>query len=115
MAKVNERALYAGIASLAIAGVALRAAGPRSLRRFATALLCFAGLEALLVLLGGKVAGSIWWLLHAPSALLLGVDEILERYGPVVSTLAHLGDLVLWSVISASVGLIGSRKSAVAA
>ena len=33
-----------------------------------------------------------------PSAVLLG-DETLERHGLLISTIAHIGDLVLWSAL----------------
>jgi hypothetical protein len=42
---------------------------------------------------------GVWWAVHMPSAMALGVDEIVERHGTVVSTALHLGDFFLWSAL----------------
>ena len=110
MAKVDERALYVGLASLTGVGVVLYRVRSRFLFQFSVAIFSFVGLEVLLGIVGTEAAGAVWWLIHSPSALALGVDEILERHGVVVSTLAHIGDLLLWSLVVASGVTVATRK-----
>jgi hypothetical protein len=45
------------------------------------------------------IGEALWWLIHSPSAIALGLDEILETHGAVVSTTAHVADLVFWSAL----------------
>jgi hypothetical protein len=114
MAKVDDRALVAGLTGMAALAAFLRVNRSSFLRLLGRAVLCFIGLELVLVVVGGEVLGSLWWAIHLPSALLLGVDEILERNGLVVSTLAHFADLLLWSAVAAAALSIQRRRYAVA-
>lgn len=67
----------------------------RALQFFAMHLAFLSVLDLLLVWVG--VGERLWWLIHFPSDILLGFDEILERHGLLVSTIAHVGDLVFWA------------------
>lgn len=52
-----------------------------------------------LVVMWSGVGGVLWWFMHFPSAIALGVDEIMETHGVLVSTAAHTADLVLWAAL----------------
>ena len=81
----------------------------KAIRNFAVFLGMFALLELTLMWSGSEE--SLWWLMHMPSAIALGVDEILENHGRFVSTLAHVGDLVFWSTLAAMLMAVKRRKS----
>ena len=60
---------------------------------------------------------GLWMTAHIPSMAALGMDEIVERHGVVISTLGHLADLLLWASLMTLVyrqveragGIEGSR------
>ena len=115
MAKVDAETLAVGLGAFAGLAVLLRLATGRFWRLLSVTLLVLAAVETplyfseLLTPLGLLpypailALGSTWWCLHLPSALLLGGDEILERHGLLLSTVAHLADLLLWGTLIAVV------------
>ena len=78
------------------------------LRAFAIYLGALAVID--LALLWTGIAGWLYWWIHCPSAFALGVDEILERHGTLVSSAAHAGDLVLWSILLALLTYLKSHR-----
>jgi hypothetical protein len=89
--------LLAGFAAI------LRLFQVRFLSILALTLLGFVAVELILSFIPLDFFGGCWWYLHAPSITVLGFDEILERYGWIVSTAAHAADLLLWSVLLAGI------------
>jgi hypothetical protein len=69
----------------------------RLLRIFLSIFIGFIVLEFLLPFLG--IGQGLWWCIHLPSVIILGVDETLERHGVFISTFFHFADLILWSAI----------------
>jgi hypothetical protein len=50
-----------------------------------------------------------WWWIHIPSAVFLGVDEIVERHGAFLSAVAHFADLLLWTATLSALHLAVSK------
>ena len=45
------------------------------------------------------IAEPVWWLMHLPSTIALGADEILERHGIFLGTVGHVSDLIILATI----------------
>lgn len=96
--KIDGTAWFASLTLLGPTAVLIRSGRKGFARRLANWFLVFLGAEILLSLIPVQTFGMLWWDLHMPSALALGVDEIAERHGIFLSTVAHFADLLLWSV-----------------
>ena len=97
--KVDPRAFFTGIGILAVIATALFFTGKKILRLFASILLGLIILDLLLIFVPSRLTEDAWWILHLPSAAILGFDEILERHGLFISTICHFADLILWSAV----------------
>lgn len=101
--KIDPHSIHTGVGALGLIAVCLAPWRVRLLRIFAISLTVLVFFEWICLATGFDWLVWLWWLVHFPSAIALGVDEILERHGPVVSTAFHLGDLLFWSVIATAV------------
>ena len=97
--KVDPRAFFTGIGILAVIATALFFTGKKILQLFASILLGLIILDLLLIFVPSRLTEEAWWILHLPSAAILGFDEILERHGLFISTIFHFADLILWSAV----------------
>ena len=97
---INESGILTGLGILGTTAVFLSVFKKRFLRYFSVSLLAFIVIELVVAYFPLEDFGLLW-LLHMPSILLLGVDEIFERHGWLVSTIAHAADLLLWSFLAA--------------
>jgi hypothetical protein len=117
--KIEPQSVYVGL------GVAGALAGGLAcwrrpfVRVFAGVLGVFIAFELVCLLTALRLLGAAWWMIHIPSAIALGGDEILERHGPAVSAVFHVGDLLLWSALVTIVCMLviknGARGPAAAA
>jgi hypothetical protein len=96
--KVDNAGFHVGLGILASVDFILFIKARKRLKLFSIILFGFLCLEIILQYIPSKVAWSLWWFIHIPSAVILG-DEIFERFGIIISTAAHLLDLVLWSAM----------------
>jgi hypothetical protein len=100
----------AGVSAVG-AGICLARSRSWFVRNWAVALLTLLVFELACVLGPVDLLAPTWWLLHTPSILLLGVDEIVERHGPLVATTLHLADLVLWAAVVAGAIVLVRRAA----
>ena len=95
--RVDPATVQIATSALIPATAALACIRLRLLQIFAVHLFGFLVLDGVLLFLG--FGGELLWVIHMPSAAVLGWDEILERHGVWVSTILHFADLVFWSAI----------------
>jgi hypothetical protein len=105
--KIDAQSVYVGMGALG-AFAAILGALRRELRFFVACIAGFLAFELICLITPLDSLRNVWWTVHAPSAILLGVDEILERHGVVVSTVFHLADFVFWSALAT--GIVRYRK-----
>jgi hypothetical protein len=107
--KVDPQSIQIGMAVVAFIAALLGFCRRRLARVFACYLAAFLAFELFCALVRFDWVESLWWMVHMPSALLLGADEILERHGALVSTVFHLGDYFLWSAVFIGAVLLWER------
>src|SRR2546423_15306216 len=101
--KIDPHAVQTSIGAIGLVAVCPGPWRVRLLRVFAISLAVLVVFEWLCLSTAFDPLVWVWWLVHLPSAIALGVHEILERNGRVVSTAFHLGDLFFWPAIATAV------------
>ena len=108
--KIDPQAVQTGIGALGLFAACVAPWRVRLLRVFAISLAALVLFEWVCLATGFDPLVWLWWLVHMPSAIALGADEILERHGRVVSTAFHLGDLLFWPAIVTAVVWLRDRR-----
>jgi hypothetical protein len=108
--KIDPHSVYVG---MGVAGAVAGGLGiwrRRLSRIFALCLAAFLVFELFCLVVSPPFLEGVWWAVHMPSAMALGVDEIVERHGVVVSTALHLGDFLFWSALITGIFWLRDRR-----
>jgi len=97
--KIDPQSVYIGMGAVCAIAGCLGFGRRRLARIFAVSLAGFLFFELFCLVASPDFLRGVWWLVHLPSAIALGADEILERHGALVSTTFHLADFFLWSAV----------------
>jgi hypothetical protein len=108
--KIDQNSVYVGMGVVGAVAGGLGLWRRRLPRIFAACIAAFILFELFCLVVSPPFLGGVWWAVHTPSAMALGVDEIVERHGAVLSTAFHLGDFFLWSAAITGIFWFRDRK-----
>lgn len=109
--RIDPMPVGISLAVLLPVALAFFSARRRLVRDFALVLGTLALLDLIANLSG--LGAVLWWSpIHWPSAIALGIDEIVETHGATVSTVGYIADLVLWAaIITPMLGILRSKQA----
>ena len=108
--KIDPQSVYVGMGIVGAFAGCLGIWRRRLARIFAASLAGFLLFELFCLVASPDFLRGVWWLVHMPSAIALGADEIFERHGALVSTAFHLADFFLWSAVITGIFWLRSRR-----
>jgi len=108
--KIDPHSVYVGMGLVGAVAGGLGICRRRLSRIFGVCIAAFLLFELFCLVVSLPFIEGAWWGVHMPSAIALGVDEVVERHGAVVSTAFHLGDFFLWSALITGIFWFRDRR-----